>query len=92
MTDPGLSTIETLYRSGAWLCLGIVAVFLALRYASAHVGWLKVPARAHYVAIALAALAVVAVPAAQGTTPNMQMIMSALGAGLALVLPGTKAA
>lgn len=91
VADPGaaLSMAQKLYHSGAWLCLGIVVVFVLLDYLSKHVGWLKAPNRAHYVAIALAGLATLAVPASQGTTPNLQMIIAALGASFALVMPGT---
>ena len=67
MTDPSPDILFSLYHSGAYLCLGIVAAYLALRYASNHVGWLEVPGRAHYVAAALGGLALLVAPAIHGT-------------------------
>lgn len=87
-TDPSPSILLSLYHSGAYLPLGIVAVYLALKYASLHVAWLEVPGRAHYVTAALAGLALVVVPATQGTTPNANMIFAAVAAAAALLLPG----
>ena len=89
-TDPtaAISTLSHLYSTGAFFCLGIVVVYLALRYASTHVAWLEAPGRAHWVTVALAVLAVFAIPAAQGTTPNVSMLGSAAATLLALLLPG----
>lgn len=88
MTDPSPTVLVSLYHSGAFLCLGIVAAYLALKYASTHWAWLEVPGRAHYVTVALAAAATVIVPISQGTSPNAQMIFVALGTVTALLLPG----
>jgi hypothetical protein len=83
-----LSLAEKLYHSGAYLCLGILALFLGLRYASQHVAWLEVPGRAHYVSAFLGGLALVAIPASQGSTPNLSMIVVAIGTVVSLCAPG----
>lgn len=83
-----VSLLSHLYSTGALFCLGVVAVYIALKYASKHVAWLEVPGRAHYVTVALAVLAVFALPASQGTTPNTSMLMVAFGTAMSLLLPG----
>ena len=90
LADPAasLSLFAKLYHSGAYLCLGIVVVFAGLRWASNHITWLEAPNRAHYVTAALAGLALIALPASQGTTPNLSMIVSAVGMTLATFAPG----
>lgn len=90
--DPDISTLDKLYHSGAWLCLAIVVAYLLLRFASAHVAWLQVPGRAHYVTAILAGGALIVVPAAQGTTPNISMIVAAFSAAIALFLRGAPVA
>lgn len=90
-TDPTSDTLLSLYHSGAWLCLVVVAAYLGLRWASKHWTWLAAPAHAnyaHYVTAAIAGLAVLVVPAAQGTLPNLSMLLCALGAVATLALPG----
>ena len=89
-TDPAIPSADTvfsLYHSGAFFCAGIVAVYLIGRWAAGDVGWLKDPVHAHYVTAILAALAVIAIPASQGTTPNMSMLLTAAGTLLATLLP-----
>jgi hypothetical protein len=90
VTDPTatVSLLSHLYSTGAFFCLGVVVLYLALKYASKHVAWLEVPGRAHYVTVAIAVLAVFAVPASQGTTPNTSMLMVAFGTAMSLLLPG----
>jgi hypothetical protein len=83
-TDTDVSAIDKLYHSGAWLCLGIVAVFLVLRYAATHWAWLKEDHRAVWVSAILGGLAILIVPATQGTTPNLSMILTASFTVLAL--------
>lgn len=78
MNPTDISAIDTLYHSGAWLCLAIFGVFFALRFLSTHVAWLEAPNRAHYVTAVLAGLALIAVPASQGTTPNLSTIVMAV--------------
>lgn len=89
-TDPTatVSLLSHLYSTGAFLCLGVLVTYLALKYASKHVAWLEVPGRAHYVTVALAVLAVFALPASQGTTPNASMLTVAFGTVMSLLLPG----
>lgn len=89
-TDPNsaVSVFSALYHSGAYVCMGIVAVYLALKLLSTRVAWLEVPNRAHYVTAAIGVLALFAAPAAAGTAPSLAMIMTAFPAIIALVLPG----
>lgn len=87
-TDPSPSSLYALYHSGAYLCLAIVALYLALKFASLHVAWLKVPGRAHFVTGILGAAALVIVPISQGTTPNFVMFTTVLPVLAALFLPG----
>jgi hypothetical protein len=89
-TDPSPDVLFSLYHSGAFLCLGIVAAYLALRYASSHIAWLEVPGRAHYIAAVLGGLALIIGPISQGTTPNASMLMTAGSAVVALFLRGVQ--
>jgi len=79
-TDPTLdpSVLEKLYHSGAWLCLGILVVFFGLRAAKSRIAWLQEDHRAVWVSAILGGLALLAVPAMNGTTPNLSMIIGAL--------------
>lgn len=88
--DPNtaVSTLYKLYSSGAFLCMGIVAVYLALKLLATRVAWLEVPNRAHYVTAVIGVLALFAAPAAAGTAPSLAMIMTAFPAIIALVMPG----
>ena len=85
---PTVDTLIALYHSGAFLCLGIVAAYLLLRWGSTHWAWLEVPGRAHYISAVLAGLALLIVPASQGTTPNASMVVAAIGTVVALFLRG----
>ena len=85
---PSPDTLLSLYHSGAFLCTGIVAVYLLLRWGSTRIAWLEVPNRAHYVTAFLAGLALVLPPAVQGQTPSASMIAAAIGTMIALLLPG----
>jgi hypothetical protein len=91
-TDPSTSTLYALYHSGAYLCLGILAVYFALKYLSTSDGkigtWLKVPGRAHYVTAAIGVIGLFVGPLSQGTTPNAMMFFTSLPAIFALLLPG----
>lgn len=88
---PSPDTLLSLYHSGAFLCTGIVAVYLLLRWGSTRIAWLEVPNRAHYVTAFLAGLALVLPPAVQGQTPSASMIAAAIGTIVALLLPGAVA-
>lgn len=91
-TDPSTGTLYDLYHSGAYLCLGILAVYFALKYLSTSDGkigtWLKVPGRAHYVTAAIGVIGLFVGPLSQGTTPNAMMFFTSLPAIFALLLPG----
>jgi hypothetical protein len=89
-TDP-TSTIDHLYSTGAWFCLAIVLAFFGLRWAATHIAWLEEDHHAVYVSAALGGLTLLAVPAAQGTTPNTSMILSALITVIALAANPKKA-
>lgn len=83
-----LNALSKLYTSGAWLCLAIVATFVVLDWLSKNVAWFEVPNRAHYLTAFLGGLALVVVPATQGTTPNVQTIAIAIGTVYALFTRG----
>lgn len=76
--DPDISTLDKLYHSGAWVPLGILLVFLGLRAAKSRVIWLQEDHRAVWVSAILGGLATLIVPATQGTTPNLAMIIGAV--------------
>lgn len=80
-----LTVLEKLYHSGAWIALVILVAFYGLTILSKQsIPWLQVGHRAAYLSSALGALAVLALPASQGTTPNLAMVVAALGAALTL--------
>lgn len=85
-----LSMLTKLYKSGAWLGLSILVAFFALTIASKKVAWLKHGRRAVYCSAALGGLALLTVPATQGTTPNISMLVAAFGAAISLALNPTK--
>lgn len=82
-----LSTLEKLYKSGNIFALVIVVLFCGLAVAVKEDSWFREGKRAAYFAGALGVLAVLAVPAAQGNTPNLQMFLTALIPAIALLLP-----
>lgn len=92
LTSPSedLSTISKLYHSGSFFSLTIVVLFVGLGIADAKIAWLRQGRRGAYIAAGLGGLAMLATPAVQGTTPNMQMIMSALATAFALVMSPVK--
>ena len=79
-TDPTLdpSVFDKLYHSGAWICIAILVLFFALRFASTSWAWLRDDHRAVWVSAILGGLALLVVPASQGTTPNLSMIIGAI--------------
>jgi hypothetical protein len=86
-TDPGgiLALFASLYAKGHLAAIGILVAFFGAEYASTHVAWLQVGKRTAYVAAVVGGLAVLAGPAAMGTTPNVSMLISALTTTLALL-------
>ena len=84
------SLLSKLYKSGAWVGMAILVAFFGLSIASKKVKWLKEGKRAVYSAAALGALAMLSVPASQGNTPTVGMVVAALGAAITLALNPTK--
>lgn len=80
------STIYKLYKSGGLVPAIIVGLFMLLTVLARKLTWLQEGNRALAVAGVLGALAILVEPAARGTTPNLSMILAALGAGIALAL------
>jgi hypothetical protein len=85
-----VSMLTKLYKSGAWIGLGILIAFFALSIAAKKVAWLKEGKRAVYCSAALGGLALLAVPASQGSTPNAAMFLAAAIAAVTLALNPTK--
>lgn len=85
-----LSMMSKLYKSGAWIGLAILASFFTLSIAAKRVAWLKEGRRAVYCSAALGGLALLTVPASQGTTPNLSMVVAAVIAAMTLALNPTK--
>lgn len=83
-----MDTILALYQHGALIPAGIYALYLGLKWSSTRFALLEVPNRAHYISVFLGALAVLAIPASQGTTPNLSMIVGAVVTALSLLAPG----
>jgi hypothetical protein len=83
-----MDTIIALYQHGALIPAGILALYLGLKWASTRIAFLEAPNRAHWIAVVLGGLAVLAVPASQGTTPNLSMIIGAVVTALSLLAPG----
>jgi hypothetical protein len=81
-------TIVSLYQHGALLPAGILTVYLLLRWGVGNVPWLKEPKHAHYATAIVAGLAVLAAPAAAGTTPDLNHVISAVLAIAMLMMPG----
>lgn len=87
-----MDTILALYQHGALIPAGIYALYLGLKWGSTRFAILEKPNVAHWVAIALGGLAVIAVPASQGTTPNLSMVIGAVVTALSLLAPGLASA
>ena len=87
-TDPlaEVGLVEKLYSGGAFVDAGILVVFFLLAYASTHVPVLAKDRYAVIVSAALGGLALLAVPAMQGTTPNASMLATAGIVTLALAI------
>lgn len=83
-----IDALLALYHSGGLFVVGIVLVYILLRWLASSWSVLQAPGRSHYVTAFLTALGVVAVPAMAGTTPNASMLLTAFGTLVALLLPG----
>ena len=82
------SLLYRLYKAGHLIPAIIVFSFFLLTLLSRWVAWLKTGYRKLVVASTLAALAMLAERAANGETPNLTMIMGALGVAMALYVKG----
>lgn len=76
--NPDPTVLEKLYHSGAWVPLGILLAFFGLRAAKSRIVWLQEDHRAVWASAILGGLATLIVPATQGTTPNLAMIIGAI--------------
>lgn len=85
-TDPAASGsfVWRLYKAGHLVPAIIVGCYFALAFAEKRIAWLRTGARKVYVAAALAGLTMIAERVASGTTPNVGMILGALGAGFTM--------
>lgn len=86
-----IDSLTALYHSGGLFVVALVATYGGLKWLSTGWAWLAIPKRAHYVTAIIGGLGVIAVPASQGTTPNLSMILTALGTMIALFAPGVNA-
>lgn len=69
--------LAALWHSGAFVCVGIVVAFYGLSAASTRFAWLQTDHRAVCVAAALGFLTSLVGAIAQGSTPNLSMIVTA---------------
>lgn len=79
-----VTLITKLWRGGFFASAAIMIAFALLSWARAKLGWLKQGRQAVYAAIALGTLGVLAAGVADGSTPNIPMLLSALMTGWAL--------
>lgn len=91
-TDPAEagSLVYHLWKGGAIVPAILVGLFAAVSLAARKIAWLREGKRAVWAAAAVAGLAILAEPASRGTTPNLSMLISAIGAVVALILAPTK--
>lgn len=73
-----------LYKAGHLIPALVVLAFFALTLAQRWIAWLRTGYRKLAVASVLAGLAMLAERAAEGTTPNLTMLMGALGVAFAM--------
>jgi hypothetical protein len=85
-TDPAASGsfVWRLYKAGHLIPAVIVGCYFALAFTEKRIAWLRTGYRKVYVAAALAGLGMLAERVANGTTPNVGMLMGALGAGFTM--------
>ena len=94
LPDPTESPLESgsllwrLYKGGHLLPAIILALFFALTLAQKWVAWLRVGWRKLLVASVLGGLGMLAESAADGTTPNLMMLMGAFGAAMSMYVNG----
>jgi len=94
LPDPAADPAESagvvwkLYKAGHLVPALIVLAFFLLMLAQRWVAWLRTGYRKLAVASVLAGLAMIAERAAAGTSPNLPMLMGAIGAAFALYVRG----
>lgn len=82
------SILWQLYKSGHLVPALIFLAFFVLAWLRKWIAWLRTGWRAVTVAAVLGALAMLAERAVEGTTPNLTMIVGAIGVALAMVING----
>ena len=90
VADPveSASLLWDLYKAGHLVPALFLLAFFGLKIAQKKVAWLAVGYRKLLVASVLAGLAMIAERAANGGTPNLPMLMGAIGAALTLYMRG----
>lgn len=78
------SFVWGLYKAGHLVPAIIVGAFFGLALAEKRIAWLRAGYRKLFVACALATLGMLAERVASGTTPNLKMVMGAVGVGFAM--------
>ena len=78
----------TLYKSGHLVPALIFLAFFVLAWLRKWIAWLRTGWRAVGVAAVLGALAMLAERAVEGTTPNLTMIVGAIGVAIAMIING----
>lgn len=82
--DPGgaIAALTKLYKDGALTAFFILLGFFALVYAERKIEWLRTGYRKVVVASVLYGLGMIVERAITGTTPNLSMLIGAIGAAL----------
>jgi hypothetical protein len=88
LEQPGesIGLLTKLYKGGQIAALSVLVAFFALTIASRKIKWLQEGYRKVIVSSALGAIALLAVPASEGTTPNLSMIIAAVVAAVTLAI------
>lgn len=80
------SILWQLYKAGHLVPMLIFAAFFVLAWLRKWIAWLRTGWRTVTVAAVLGALAMLAERAVEGTTPNLTMIVGAIGVALAMII------
>ena len=81
-----VSILWQLYKAGHLIPMLIFAAFFVLAWLRKWIAWLRTGWRTLGVAAVLGALAMLAERAVEGTTPNLTMIVGAIGVALAMII------
>lgn len=82
------SVMWTLYKAGHLVPMLIFAAFFVLAWLRKWIAWLRTGWRTVGTAALLGALAMLAERAVEGTTPNLTMIVGAIGVAIAMIVNG----